>query len=132
MRTVLLVTFLLVFLLIGYCAIAQDSLPVVLLTSETVKDLPRLQFVDSAGAVHEIPLSGTAPGRVFNGNLAFSENVASGSGEFRIVPGSMIDLSGISGTEITSGRYYYIPNRVSAAVYQNRTYDYITRKLIKP
>jgi len=112
---------------------SQDSLPVVLLTNETVKKIPQLEFVDGGGAIHSIVLSGTAPGRVFNGNLSLVSEIQSGTGEFRIVPGTMVSLAtGKSGTEITKGRYYMVPNRVNAVLIQNRIYDFVSGQLKKP
>jgi len=111
---------------------AGDALSVVLLTSETVSGIPVLEFIDSAKAIHNVPLSGTAPGRIFNGELSW-ENVASGTGEFRIVPGTMVSLAkGTSGTEITKGKYYVVPNRVNAILIQDRRYNFATGALERP
>jgi hypothetical protein len=117
---------LLLAILVSLCASAQKALPVVLLASEPVRDCPRLHFVAADGAVHEVPLSGTAPGRIFSGTLEIeAKNVSAGRGEFKIVPGTMVDLAGNDGTEITNDYSYVvrIDPKPSTVIYINRYLD---------
>ncbi len=118
--------------LVSFSIQAKDSLSVVLLTSVDVSGIPQMEIVDSAGVAHGILLSGTSPGRIFNGEVSLA-NLASGTGEFRIVPGTMISkATGVSGTEITKGKYYVVPNRVNAILIQDRRYNFATGALEKP
>lgn len=115
--------------LLALPARSQDKIPLVVLTSETVRFVPWLSFVAPNGKATEVELYGPAPGRIFSGTLELSMDIPSGTGEFKI---RMVDLAGISGTEITKGRYYTVPNRVNAILIQNRYYDFITGTLRTP
>ncbi len=125
----------LIFLFTTHPSYAREPVPLTLLASKTVVKVPQLEFVAPDGLAYGIPLSGTAPGRIFSGTLELSDLVPAGTGEFRIVPGTLVDLAGKSGTEITSGRYRYvgIVNPAPTAILiQDRRYNWATGRVEKP
>jgi len=84
---------------------AELIIPVTVNCSEEVSEVPELFFTDAAYQSYGVPLTGTVPGTLFQGELVLGSSVAEGVGTFSI---ALVDLAGNLGNSITGGGTLYI------------------------
>ncbi len=73
----------------------EKSIPVELITSEEVQEIPAaLLMVESDSSVTKILLNGQVPGTRFTGRIDIDEDLAEGPAFFRLTEGSLVDREG--------------------------------------
>lgn len=86
----------------------ETAIPVTLVCSEVVNQVPSLYFSDAAYQSFAVELSGEVPGEVFTGELVVTSIMAEGYGTFMLEADTLVDLAGNTGSVITSGGTLYV------------------------
>ena len=94
----------------------NTDVAVTLETSEDVVQVPTpLTITFSDGSTSDITLTGKVPGSIFTGSFTVTDEVPDGQATFSLAEGALVNMYGISGNTITSGKTVLIDRVVPPA-----------------